>query len=512
MKFMQYFKKPLRLSIFAAILSFFTLLVYHIPFFRYVIRNTEGGFNSVLIVGSLILLMFALNYLFYYLLLYLCRLFGKVIIALLFLINALSLYFINYFDALLTKQMLGNVFNTRYSEASGFFSGALVWYICLFGIIPMIYVFLQKVDYGKWKRFLINTGSAVGISLILALVNMANWPWIDSNSSTLGALLLPWSYISNSIRYWNDQRDRNREEISLPDAKILSDGQKDVCVLVIGESARRANFSLYGYDRPTNPLLLNDSVVALRATSAATYTTAGVKAILDHKETNDLYEILPNYLNRAGVDVTWRTSNWGEPPVHIDKYLTVDDLEKLYPDADRRYDSILFEGLEDVIIKSDKDKILIIIHSSTSHGPNYNQKYPEEFEYFKPVCTTVEMSKAKPQDLMNSYDNTIRYTDRLLHDLIETLKQIPDHRSCMIYVSDHGESLGEGNLYMHGVPMAMAPKVQTEIPFIVWTSDDSLTIDPSKDVTQYHVFHSVLRFLGIDSPVYNPSFDIFSPE
>ena len=155
--------------------------------------------------------------------------------------------------------------------------------------------------------------------------------------------------------------------------------------------------------------------------------------------------------------------------------------------------------------------MLVVLHTSTSHGPTYYKKYPPEFEVFSPVCTTVEMSKADPKELMNAYDNTIVYTDYLIHSVIEILRGIPQRRSCVIFVSDHGESLGEGNLYMHGVPILVAPKEQIEIPFIVWTSDEVLEIDPEKKVGQYHVFHSVLSFLGIDSPIYDESLDIFQP-
>lgn len=346
-------------------------------------------------------------------------------------------------------------------------------------------------------------------TLALALINMQNWPWIDRHAPKIGSLIMPWSYVVNSVRYYNSERKRNRKEIPLPDARIATDS-RDVCVLVIGESARRANFSLYGYGRPTNPLLERDSVTALMADAAATYTTAGVKAILDHKPTNKLYEILPNYLYRNGVDVVWRSANWGEPPLHIDKHYGTRELKARYPEADDRYDGILLAGLKDEILSSDKDKLLIVLHTSTSHGPTYYKKYPAGFEVFKPVCTTVEMSKADPGELMNAYDNTIVYTDYLIHSVIEILRDVP-RRSCLIFVSDHGESLGEGNLYMHGVPMLVAPKEQIEIPFLVWTSDGELKADAGKQVGQYHVFHSILRFLGIDSPVYDESLDIFSP-
>ena len=265
----------------------------------------------------------------------------------------------------------------------------------------------------------------------------------------------------------------------------------------------------YGYEKDTNPLLSQDNVTALDAKAAATYTTAGVKAILDHKPSGKLYEILPNYLYRSGVDVIWRTNNWGEPPVHIEKFMKAKKLKEMYPDADDRYDGILLAGLKEQIMESTAEKIFIVLHTSTSHGPTYNKKYPAEFEKFTPVCTTVEMSKADPVELMNAYDNTIVYTDYLIHSVIEILKEMTDRRSCMLYVSDHGESLGEGNLYMHGVPMSVAPAEQIEIPFIVWTSEDGRNIKDIEEASQYHVFHSVLDHLGVSSPIFDKSKSIF---
>ena len=245
------------------------------------------------------------------------------------------------------------------------------------------------------------------------------------------------------------------------------------------------------------------------AKSAATYTTEGLKALLSPNNSDKLYEILPNYLHRTGVDVVWRSNNWGEPPVHIDKYYTAKDIKKQYPQGDDRYDEILLEGLENDIETNDKEKQLIVLHTNTSHGPTYYQKYPTRFEVFKPVCTTVEMSKSNREELINAYDNTILYTDYLIHQVIAKLKDIKNTRSCVLYVSDHGESLGENNLYMHGVPMMMAPAEQIEIPFIVWTSDSTLKTKTLEEVGQYYVFHSVLYFLGIESPVFNEGYNVF---
>ena len=112
---------------------------------------------------------------------------------------------------------------------------------------------------------------------------------------------------------------------------------------------------------------------------------------------------------------------------------------------------------------------------------------------------------------MNAYDNSILYTDYLVHDAIETLRSIPDRRGAVIFISDHGESLGEGGLYMHGVPMAVAPKVQTEIPFLIWTNDSTLSRDSTREASQYNVFHTVLGFLGVESPVYDPALDLLRP-
>lgn len=505
---MKFLKRPISLQAECMILSAFTLAAYHIPFFRLVLDKIEGGFNGVLITAGLAVLMLALNHFFYYLVLYTGRFVGRCILAFTFVADAISLYFINSYEVLITDSMMGNVFNTQFSEASGFFSLAAVLYVLFLGVIPCIFIFAAKTDFGSFKRFMANIGLALGLAVGIAFVNIQNWPWIDRNSTELGSLLMPWSYTVNTVRFYNGEKKRNQKEILLPDAQISNDS-KDVCILIIGESARRDHFSLYGYEKPTNPLLAEDDVTALIANSAATYTTAGVKAILDHQPTGKLYEILPNYMYRTGVDVIWRTSNWGEPPVHIEKYHTVRDLKKMYPDADDRYDGILLTGLKEEIMSSEKDKILVILHTNTSHGPTYNKKYPTEFERFTPVCTTVEMSKANPQELMNAYDNSVLYTDYLIHSAIEILKEIPDRRACMLYVSDHGESLGEGNLYMHGVPMSIAPKEQVEIPFIVWTSEDAAEVKELDEVGQYHVFHSVMDFLGVESPVFDEDKNIF---
>ena len=128
-------------------------------------------------------------------------------------------------------------------------------------------------------------------------------------------------------------------------------------------------------------------------------------------------ELLPNYAYRTGVDVTWRTSNWGEPPIHIEEYLTNEQLGELYPDENIYHDAILLKGLRERITSSQKNKVLVILHTSTSHGPKYADKYPKAFEVYKPVARNVEEGEKNIDWLVNAYDNTIRYTDYLLDSL-----------------------------------------------------------------------------------------------
>ena len=503
------FKREKRdISTISAILSIYTVIAFHFPAFKAVLANIESGFNGMLIFVSVAILMLAVDFFFYYLVLYTGRNVGKFILAFTFIANAISLYFINTYEILITDMMMGNLFNTRYSEASGFISWGMLYYVITLGLAPCIAIFCAKISYNSFKKFLGRIGTALAIVLLIVLINMRNVLWIDNNSTQLGSLLMPWSYIVNTFRYHNRMKKLNEKEILLPDATFSND-DKELCVLIIGESARRENFSLYGYHKETNPLLVGDSVKAYIANSAATYTTAAVKAILDHKPTSKLYEILPNYMYRQGVDVVWRSCNWGEPPLHIEKNYTKKVLKEMYPEADARYDGLMLEGLKEEINNNDNDKLLIILHCSTSHGPTYNEKYPAEFEKFTPVCNTVEVANADHNELLNAYDNTIVYTDYLVHSVIEILKEIPQRRSCMLFVSDHGESLGEENLFMHGMPMKVAPKQQYEIPFIVWNSGGNAELKQLDEIGQYHVFHSVINFFGMTAPFYNEDFNIF---
>src|SRR6185312_9502252 len=199
------------------------------------------------------------------------------------------------------------------------------------------------------------------------------------------------------------------------------------------------------------PLLSKAGVVALKKASAcATYTAAAVRCILSNVDSESPfskpYEPLPSYLQRHGVDVIWRTPNFGEPPIKVETYQKASDLLKICAGTRCNYDEVLLSGLEQRIRTSSSQRVFVVLHQSGSHGPAYYTKYPPEFEYFKPVCKTVELGKCTQQELINAYDNTILYEDYFISQAIGVLKRLSHRCALLIYVSDHGESLGEYGL------------------------------------------------------------------
>lgn len=503
-------KNNIKLSYISLILSVLNFVLFHYAFFNYVVSNVDyKSFSGVLLIVSLAVIMLIANAFTFFLILFLFRFFGKILIGISFLISAIAVYFVNTYSIIVDESMIGNVLNTNYEESSAFFSFKMILYFILLAILPVFFIFRVKIVYPTVKRFFAKIGISLLLMLLIVAINAKNTLWIDNHSKQLGGLAMPWSYAVNTSLYYIHKAQKDRKEIRLPDATITNQ-EKSVVVLVIGESARRQNFSLYGYPKNTNPLLSKtENLFHFKANSCATYTTAGVKCILEHTNSDDLYEILPNYLHRNNVEVIWRTTNSGEPPLHIPKIQDGETLRQTCLSPECQYDEVLVSSLKEEILSSTKPKVLVVLHMGTSHGPTYSKKYPSNFEVFKPVCNSVDLSKCTSEELINAYDNTILYTDYILHKVIENLKQLTDYKSSMIFVSDHGESLGEKNMYMHGAPMSFAPKEQYEIPFIVWVSEKTQRLKKNNMLSQHHIFHSVLHFLSVQSRIYNEEMNIF---
>jgi lipid A ethanolaminephosphotransferase len=296
--------------------------------------------------------------------------------------------------------------------------------------------------------------------------------------------------------------------------------KRSLLIIVVGEAARSSNFSLNGYARETNPLLKTKNVISLKnVSSCGTCTAVAVPGIFSKlprvnytPEKAAQEENLLDVLSRIGFSILWRDNNSSSKGVAT--RFREENIRHL-----SQNDEALLAGLDSYIKKLKHDSILVL-HQLGSHGPAYHKRYPEEFNKFKPGCNTNEIQSCKKSDLVNTYDNTILYTDYILTKIIETLENNTQLNTAMIYISDHGESLGEYGIYLHGTPYLIAPKEQTHIPWIMWLSD-SFSQEFGVDVNSLRVkaetekyshdnfFHSVLGLLDIKTHEYDQSLDIF---
>jgi lipid A ethanolaminephosphotransferase len=335
--------------------------------------------------------------------------------------------------------------------------------------------------------------------------------------STYGTVIDP-SMIGNILN--------NRVPTPLPDGTLTppADNLRDVVVLVIGEAARGDHLAALGYDRETTPFTEPLDVVAYPGgRSCVTYTVGALRCILSFKgneaEATDPFEPLPSYLNRTGVDTIVRENNAGLPPLPGVTIQTVDEVNAPCEGEcpDRWYDDQLLTGLSQQIAASPAQTVFVLLHLAGSHGPEYFRRYPPEFQAFAPVCQTTLVADCTREELVNAYDNSIRYTDYTLSQLIGQLQALPDTRATMLYVADHGQALGENGIYLHGLPNSMAPESQRRIPLMLWFDDevaqarglDRAAMSRPIENPQDMIFHTVLGALRVQSPIYRPEYDLF---
>ena len=435
-------------------------------------------------------------------------------------LNIIALYFMTRYQVVLDKSMMGNIFNTSLEEAGAYLSFELA--IALIVLTALCALIVARVRIAKGERLfsLAISSLVLATTLFVAYVNSGAWLWFDEHGKQLGARVLPWSYIVNSARYAQQTSKRNATPLELPSGNF-QDQEKQVVILVIGETARAANFSQYAYERVTSPELIELGAQALPHTeSCTTYTTGSLSCLLSHQEKSafgsDFYEPLPTYLSRHGVDVIWRSNNWGEPHLAVSDYQTASELKALCTRNDCNYDGVLLSGLSERIQQSTADKVFLVLHLKGSHGPNYSDRYPPAYERYRPACHSVDLNKCTSQALINAYDNSLLYTDSVIASAIK-MAQTLNMKASLLYISDHGESLGESGMYLHGSPKAFAPPVQYQIPFIVWTSQAFTDYQGAPagfdfnhaSYSQANIFHSVLGAFKLQSPIYQAQRDIF---
>lgn len=326
--------------------------------------------------------------------------------------------------------------------------------------------------------------------MLIALVAMLfykDYASLIRNNHGLVKALSPANFIAASLSYY-----QHHQQADLPLVKIGEDAhqlpqmltgpKKNLTILVLGETSRAANFSLGGYSRPTNPLLAEDEVVYFPdTTSCGTSTAVSVPCMFSNMPRAHYDDALASHqegvldiIQRAGLRVLWNENDGGCKGAC--NRVPNQDMNALnLPDMCIKgecYDEVLFHGLEEYITRL-QDNGVIVLHTIGSHGPTYSHRYPPAFRKFTPTCETKQIQECSQQQLVNTYDNTILYADYIVDKAIELLKAHQDRfTTSLVYLSDHGESLGENGVYLHGLPYAIAPEVQTHVPMLIWLSPD----------------------------------------
>ncbi|MEC6814570.1 phosphoethanolamine--lipid A transferase [Photobacterium toruni] len=462
----------------------------------------------------------------------------RPLLSILIFISSLATYAMYSYGVYFDYGMIVNVFETNSAEASSYFSMAGLAWIVIIAIIPISILWRINVVYRPIVKELIARSLSIIISLLVIVIIAAgyykDYASLVRNHSEIKALINPTNYISATFRYAKYQLI----EAKMPFTQLGVDvkdsyqgGKHNVVVMVVGEASRSMNYSLNGYDRDTNPELVKRNVISfLNVKSCGTATAVSLPCMFSVMTKANYNAIAARHqdtavdiLQRAGIDVDWKDNDSGCKGVcdrvkHI--VINADSDPKLCHDG-TCYDAVLLKNLQAQIDDAKQDTF-IVLHIIGSHGPTYNDRYPAKFKVFKPTCNTSNLQECSREQVTNTYDNTILYTDHILSSVIDILKN-DDHNAntAMIYMADHGESLGEDGVYLHGLPYSIAPKEQTTVPLILWLSpayQQSQHINrqclqreaAAGGYSQDNLFHSLLGMMDIKTTVYDPKLDIFS--
>lgn len=461
-------------------------------------------------------------------------LFKPVLIALL-LIASVAGYFMNVYGVVIDDTMIHNVLETDADEAGGLMSARLVLHLLLTGVLPALVVCIWRVRYhGFWHETGVRVLTLVAAVAVLVggmYAHYKDFALVLRQHRELRYRVNPSYPLYSVIEVFTQTAQAANQPIASlgRDARHVpaADGRRRVVVMVVGETARAADFSLDGYDRDTNPRLeRRDLVNFSHFASCGTSTSVSVPCMFSHmnRDNYDEFEArhtegLLDVLSHAGVNVLWRENQSGCKGVCArvpTDHLTHADDPDLCNNAEC-FDEILLRGLQDRIDASQGD-MFIVLHQMGSHGPEYYKRYPDRFKRFTPVCTSNMPEDCDRRAIVNAYDNSIVYTDYVLDRLIDLLKRDASRNhdlTAMLYMSDHGESLGENGLYLHGFPYALAPAHQTHIPALAWFSKGypinrrCLDTMAGRPYSQDDVFDSVLGLFAVKTSLYRPAQDMF---
>jgi lipid A ethanolaminephosphotransferase len=524
---------------FAYGISLVWALLYNLPFwertFAAMWHPTIGGIAFLVSLFVLVLNLQAM------LLLMMPTAIGMRIAATaLFIVAAASSYFTAEYGTIMNKDMLRNVLETDPAEVSDLINIHLLAVMAVLGLLPAALIWRVSMPTLTWQARLRQRGAALSIAVLLCLgclfASSADYAVFFRQHKPVRFTLAPFAPVT-SLAELASHGDRRHgkgplsnpagqtQRVGTPHARPL------VLFLVIGETARAANFSLSGYARPTNPELttIEDLVYFDHASACGTSTALSVPCMFSHLtrvdfDTDDAgrFTNLLDALTAGGLDVEWRDNNAGCKGVCARvrslRYAGRKD-DALCPHA-YCYDEVMLRDLAERLDHIERDT-LIVFHQIGSHGPAYAERYPPEFERFKPACRSNELQHCTQQEIVNAYDNTIAYTDHVLARQIGLLRRASNHLdSALLYASDHGESLGEQGIYLHGLPYRFAPEVQTQVPMLMWTSIGyrqrtgldfkCLRTRASTEFSHDHIYHTVLGAAELRNQAYDAKLDILA--
>lgn len=469
----------------------------------------------------------------------------KGVIYFLYTISIIADYFMRTYGVVIDDTVFQSLFESSKTEIYQYYHLGFVLEISVFFVI---FVFLFKKTkckeinfFTRLKVYLTSMFLSIAIVAFVGVFFYKDFASFFRNNRQVRHLLNPINFLYQSYNFINFYVNKNSSRfVSISDdSKISSRNKPILFVFILGETARSKNFSLNGYHRATNPNLVNEQnlINFKNVTSCGTATAISVPCMFSDKNRNTFNKSkdikrgnIIDILNKVGFDSIWVDNNTGCKGV-CDRIKKL-DLEPYKSskicNSGGCYDEILNLAFEDIVdkqinIKSDKSIInnrAIYMHMLGSHGPTYYLRYPKEFEVFKPVCNTSRLSDCNKDDIINTYDNTIIYTEHVISNVIVKLKSIKEYDSLLIYMSDHGESLGERGVYLHSLPYFFAPEAQKKIPFFIWYSDSFFNNQTGLikmikkrsycDLSHDNLFHTILGGLNIESKFYNSELDIFN--
>ena len=467
----------------------------------------------------------------------------KPAIALFVLSAAFGAHFMGTYGVVIDSTMMLNVVQTDPREVRDLLSWRLLLGVALLAGVPLLVLWRVRVQrLGAAAQLGRN---ALGLFLALALFAALLFALFADLSATMRNHKSI-RYLINPLNSFYALADIGLQSTARPagppqpiglDAHIAPravGSRPPLVLLVVGETARADHFALNGYERPTNPALAALDVVSFReVSSCGTSTAASLPCMFSHlgrkqfeRRDHDSENLL-DLVQRSGMAVLWLDNQAGCKGLcqRVPTARAIDAAPgrsapgaQLCQDGEC-LDEALLVGLDARLAALPAERrergVLLVLHQMGSHGPAYYKRSPANRKPFEPECRTNVLQQCDRASLVNAYDNSIAYTDHVLAQTVQWLQgQAPQFDTTMIYVSDHGESLGENNLYLHGLPYAVAPREQTHVPMLVWAAPPlvSACLREKRDVPLTHdnLFHSVLGLLAISASEYQPGLDVFS--